>query len=104
MRRVSFRPLADYDLAEIWQFTAEHWGRGQADNYVAAIREVTEGLASHSERSPEAVHLYPGLRKARSGSHLIYFLANEQGVDVVRILHGSMDANAALQRLSGDTK
>ena len=97
MRRVSFRPLADRDLAEIWQFTAEHWGRGQADNYVAAIREVTEGLASHSERSPEATHLYPGLRKATVGAHCVYYLFDDTMIDVVRILHQRQDAVSALR-------
>lgn len=96
MKTLSFRPLADKDLEDIWRFTVTRWDRAQADAYVTAIIGVVEALIDNVERHPEARSLHPGLRKARSGSHLIYFFANDEGVDVVRILHERRDLETGL--------
>jgi toxin ParE1/3/4 len=96
MIAIRFRPLARSDLDEIWDFTADRWGIEQADIYLARIRLMVERLADLAPLSSEVHHLYPGLRKAREGSHLIYFLADDHQLEVVRILHERQDTESLL--------
>ena len=92
---VALRPLARRDLEEIWDYSAARWGVPQANAYLAQLRTTIEALKSNSSLSADAGHLKAGLRKARSGSHLIYFHVAE-GIDVVRILHERRDAGPVL--------
>lgn len=90
--RVRLSPLARRDLDEIWDYTADHWGVDRANDYVANLRKTAEALASTASLSADASYLGEGLRKARSGAHLIYFQLTDE-IDVVRILHERRDAS-----------
>jgi len=89
------RPLAERDLDEIWDYTADQWGRVQANSYVAQIRFVIERLAQEPALHPRAGHLVPGLRKARAGTHIIYFTGVEK-IEIIRILHVRRHASPLL--------
>ncbi|MCK9509999.1 MAG: type II toxin-antitoxin system RelE/ParE family toxin [Pigmentiphaga sp.] len=45
MKAVAFSPAAEADLGEIWDYTADRWGPGQADSYTDAIRDTCHALA-----------------------------------------------------------
>jgi toxin ParE1/3/4 len=92
---VRLRPRARADIDAIWEYTADRWDPEQANAYVLQIGHAIERLAVDAFSSSDASHLYPALRKARAGAHLIYFLPGEN-VDVVRILHERQDAAAKL--------
>jgi toxin ParE1/3/4 len=95
-RSVTLRPGARGDLANIWSYSAERWGTDQADTYVAEIRSKIAMSADNPNLGSDAGELYPGLRRAKAGSHLIYYLASDTLLDVVRILHFRRDAEAKL--------
>jgi len=65
-------PAAQRDLSSIWDYTVERWDAGQAETYVLEIRNAIE-------------------RRYAIGSHLIFFLEGDNGIDVIRILHQRMD-------------
>jgi len=44
------------------------------------------------------MEIRPGLRSARSGSHLIFFTCDDKQVMVVRVLHERMNAQARIVR------
>lgn len=99
------RPRSEADLEEIWLFSREQWSTEQADSYHRDIMAAIEGLAAGT-KAGRSVDLREGYLKYPAGSHVIYFVPTESGIDVVRILHSRMDVNRhVLQPLqSGRTR
>lgn len=90
------RPAAQRDLAEIWLYTADNWGIDRANEYVGAIRFEIEQLGDFPNRHPLYISRKGHFRKARSGDHLLFYLAEEGEIDVVRVLHKSRDFDGQL--------
>lgn len=55
-----------------------------------------DALKTDGHRARSADDLYPGLRQTTVASHHIFFLIDDEGIDVVRLLHERMDAAARL--------
>lgn len=91
MRSVILRPEAEVDIEDTADYTIEQWGIEQARHYVGDIRRTIEYLAVNGLRHPEEAEVFPGLRRARSGHHFIFYLIDDERVDVVRILHERRD-------------
>jgi toxin ParE1/3/4 len=49
-------------------------------------------VADNPGLGSDCSELYPGLRRIKCGSHLIYYLTSGDVLDVVRILHARRDA------------
>ena len=92
-----FVPGRSSDLDEIWDYTASTWSEAQAERYVLALRDALVVLKDHPELGRARNDLHPGLRVSNY-SHLIFYLREEWGIDVVRILHGSQDIPALFTR------
>ena len=94
MTQLVLLPDAIGDLADIRAYTIDQWGFAQAEAYLgemgAAFRKITHGQAV----SPAVEHR--DLRKLRFRSHVIYFLEDDNSVQIVRVLHGSMDSERHL--------
>lgn len=97
MREVILRPEATRDIEDIADYTIDQWGADQARRYLTELRRAIEQLASTGGRYATNDKLSPGLRKMRSGQHLVYFLIDVATVDVVRVLHERMDVKARLR-------
>ena len=91
MTRFLLRPRAQRDIDEIWNYTATTWSPAQAEIYIRQIQGACEALASNPRLGRPCEDVRARYRKYRSGSHFIFYLAFDDGVDVVRILHQSMD-------------
>jgi toxin ParE1/3/4 len=83
-------PLAEDDLEGIWVYTVEKWSITQADRYYSDIVDTLEELASGNLRG-RVTGIRTGYLKYPVGRHFIFFLSSEAGIDVIRILHQSMD-------------
>lgn len=91
-------PAAEADLVGIWNYTAQQWDKDQAARYVVAIRDRLDGIVAGRIPLRSAADVRPGYFKCAAGSHMIYFTrASDQTIDVIRILHRSMDV-AGLSR------
>lgn len=91
-------PRAQSDLDDIWRYSADQWGEEQAIAYVIAIRQRLEGLAAGRIPARSAAPVAPGYLKASIGSHMLYFRRSATGMlDVIRILHQSMDVATQLR-------
>jgi len=88
-------PLAESDLEYIWIYTVERWSETQADSYYADIIDAIKTLAS-GERTGRRVDLRDGYQKYTVGRHFVFFRLSDIGVDVIRILHQSMDVERYL--------
>lgn len=97
MRSVIIRPEAEVDIEVIADYTIAQWGVDQARHYVGDLRRVIERLALDGLRRPEEAELFPGLRRARSGHHFIFYLIDDERVDVIRVLHERRDARRQLK-------
>jgi toxin ParE1/3/4 len=91
------RPKARSDIDAIWDYTVQSWGVQQALHYLNGLRDVCTELADNPELGKCRDELYKGLRVYPSGKHLVFYLIIENGIDVVRILHGSMDVQRHLK-------
>jgi toxin ParE1/3/4 len=105
MRRILKREAAKRDLIEQWVWYAENASMSIADSFLKAV-ETTLGLLSCH---PESGRLAPVTRAELDGIRrfpvsdgfervLLFYFALPDGIDLVRVLHGSRD----LERLLGE--
>jgi toxin ParE1/3/4 len=90
MRYVVSR-LAERDLDDIWDYTAERWSKNQAEDYVERMRKAVEILAVDPTRGRPCDDIRQGYRKYRVGSHMIFYRISADELVVARILHQRMD-------------
>ncbi|HKK32158.1 MAG TPA: type II toxin-antitoxin system RelE/ParE family toxin [Desulfomicrobiaceae bacterium] len=90
---------ADLDIMEILAWTTEYFGASQAETYAetitSALEHLTQGPTVLGVKNREDIA--PGIRSlhvaraGRKGRHMIIFRTAPPFVDVLRILHDSMD-------------
>ncbi|AWB49856.1 type II toxin-antitoxin system RelE/ParE family toxin [Gemmobacter aquarius] len=89
-RPVQLRPLAEADLAEIWDHTLAEWGSRQAEAYLAGLGKIFDLLAEHPEIARLRTEFVPPLRLHPYRAHLIIFQSGET-LEVIRVVHGRTD-------------
>ncbi|HEX7338688.1 MAG TPA: type II toxin-antitoxin system RelE/ParE family toxin [Rhodanobacteraceae bacterium] len=109
-REVRVAHLARQDMQRILAWTREHFGPRQhaiyAKTIALALRALVEDdtLASASARPRDdilsGIHLLDVARPGRKGRHIIIFRIDTatNRIDVLRILHDSMDVARHIQR------
>ena len=85
---LSFR--AKEDLLEIWEFIADH-DEVAADRYIDHLRDRASELLDFPELGRVRDEIQPGVRSLLARNHLLFYRLEDQEVQVLRILHGSMD-------------
>jgi len=95
---MSFRltPAARADLSSIWDYTEEHWDAHQAETYIRELHAAMERVAEDPRRGRPCDEIRAGYRKYAIGSHLIFYVVPDDGVDVVRVLHQRMGSGRHL--------
>lgn len=88
-------PEAESDMDNIWDYTAEEWGREQADRYARMLTERCSELAMSPETG-KAVEVREGYHRGVVGKHAIYYRIVPYGIAVVRILHERMSVSRHL--------
>ena len=86
--RLSQHALADLRALSDWI---------ASDKPVAALRwlermyEFFSLLTTQPEMGERCDELRPGLRRMSSGNYVVYFRSNAEFVEIVRVVHGSID-------------
>lgn len=97
MAKLVILPAARADLIDIGDFIARD-NRPRAASFVAEIEakivEVSERPGSFQKRD----ELHKGLRHARHGRYLIFFLEMCGDVRIVRVIEGSRDLPRLFER------
>ena len=88
MPRLVILPAARADLIEIGDFIAQD-NPGRALSFLAEIEVKMHQAAEHPESFPARDDVREGLRSARHGRYLIFFVAVGQEVQIVRVLHSA---------------
>ena len=79
------------DIEDIWDYTAERWGMGQAEDYIRLLQKAVETIARDPRRGRTCDDIRPGYRKYSVASHVLFYRLVKDGIDVVRVLHQRMD-------------
>ncbi|MDI9332234.1 MAG: type II toxin-antitoxin system RelE/ParE family toxin [Alphaproteobacteria bacterium] len=90
---------ADQDYVEILTWTVKTFGEGQASTYAETMALAIEALAegpdvlgarARDDIQPGIRTLHVG-RQGRAGRHFVVFRVTGSDIDVLRLLHDSMD-------------
>jgi toxin ParE1/3/4 len=79
------------DLRSIRTYTLETWGPEQEQRYLRQMWLRLETIGSEPDRYRLREDLFPGCRLASEGRHVILFRAMPNVLEIVRVLHSSMD-------------
>lgn len=93
----TLRPAAEADLSEIWLHGVDRWGVEQAEHYADSLFAVFDLLADYPELARERGEVTPPVRIHPSGSHLVLYRLEGQGIEIIRILHAHQNLMAYLQ-------
>jgi toxin ParE1/3/4 len=89
---ITQKPRALLDADEIWQFVYEQSGDpDQADAVIDRIDSVLTLLARHPKMGKARAGIKKDLRSFAVYHYLIFYYPLQDGIGVVRILHGSRD-------------
>ena len=94
MPSVLTKPLARGDLLDIWDYVAAD-SLTKADRLLDTINKQCEKLARFPEMGRARDELAPSLRSFPVGKYVIFYRPIEDGIEVVRVLHGKRDLREA---------
>ncbi len=89
--KIIFLEKALEDLEEIWLYTLKNWSLEQADRYHNLIYEEIDFLARKPNFGKDMSHLREGYRSSKIKSHLIFYKYSSLEIEIIRILHDTMD-------------
>ena len=89
------RPEAESDLDEIWWYIAQD-SPINADRFLDRIQEGCLLLSYFPQMGTSRDELKAGLRCQPVENYLIFYFPLEDGIDIVRVLHGSRDTESLL--------
>lgn len=87
---------AQDDLLAIWAHSVNRWDEDQADLYIDAIIVRFAWLMRNSGLWHKRPELGPSLFSYPEKSHVIFFMTGDDALQVLRVLHVSMDVNRHL--------
>jgi toxin ParE1/3/4 len=93
------RPRARQDLLGIWRYIADDSGEARADNYLRRLNDVITYIAQQPRMGRERPEIQEeGIRSFVAESHVIFYIALADGMELVRVIHGSQDLDQAWAR------
>ncbi len=96
MASVTRRPQAEADILEIWDYIAEN-SLVEADRWVDRLDEKLALWATQPMMGRERDELATGVRSLPFGRYVVFFEPLSDGIDVIRVLHGSRDIDATFE-------
>ncbi|MFA1563369.1 type II toxin-antitoxin system RelE/ParE family toxin [Aliivibrio fischeri] len=83
---------AKNDLKDVAIFTARRWGKEQRNIYLKQFDDSFWLLAENPDIGKDCDEIRNGYRKFPQGSHVIFYKqTGSQQIQIIRILHKSMD-------------
>ena len=88
MTRVTLTLPARDDLSSIWRYIAQD-NIAAADRLIDQIYERCRLYATQPDAGAPADRFHKGLRHFAIGSYVIFYRTREEGILVIRVLHGA---------------
>lgn len=85
------------DLEDIARYTQRTWGVRQRDLYLDSIEAKCRRFARFPKRGLRRDDVWPGCRSFRVNRHVVFYELSDEGIEVLRVLHQSMDARRHLR-------
>lgn len=83
--------LAVTDLSDIADFTIQNFGTERARIYLDGFKNCFETLTENPQLGRSADDLAPKLRRHEHQAHVVFYLPEDNGILIARILHQRMD-------------
>jgi toxin ParE1/3/4 len=96
MAQLLKRPAASADLEDIWWYVAQD-SPAAADRLLDRIQEKLLSLSQFPHMGASRDDLIPRLRSFSVSNYLIFYFPLEDGIEVIRVLHGARDAEVIFQ-------
>jgi toxin ParE1/3/4 len=94
--RIVRKPRARQDLLGIWRYIADDSGEARADKYLRRLNDVITYIAQQPLMGRERPEIQEeGIRRFVAESHVIFYIALADGMELVRVIHGSQDLENA---------
>ncbi|MBT3532412.1 MAG: type II toxin-antitoxin system RelE/ParE family toxin [Rhodospirillaceae bacterium] len=90
-KRYRVTPRAFGDLRNIGRYSAATWGKSQRDRYLREIDRRFAWLADNPRLGTHRPDINEGYFCFPQGSHLVFYLIREDGIDIIGIPHKEMD-------------
>lgn len=82
---------ADQDIIDIYVHGVQEFGPAQAERYHQGLTDTFELLAANPRLARERPEFDPPVRIHPYEAHLIVYMVRDDGLLVVRVLHGRQD-------------
>lgn len=90
MNQILRRPRVEQDLSEIYDWIADE-SPANADAYIERLVAAMRLLADMPRMGSCPLPRFPSVRSLPVGSHLIFYQPIDDGIDVIRVVHGARD-------------
>jgi len=97
MAKYKFSIAAEEDLESIVDYTLQNWGIDQANQYLDGLEQRAQSLADNPKTGTSCEDFGVGLRYFPYQSHALYYLKEQHGITIVRVLHESMSPELHLK-------
>lgn len=94
--KLVFSPAAILDLQAISDYTFHTWGAEHEALYLGKLWKKLEEIRVRPEVCRLRNDLAIDCRSARHGKHVIFFMLENDRIQVIRILHAAMDFDSHL--------
>lgn len=84
-------PAAKNDLKDIYQYGLRLWGQKQSDSYLENLKEYFWMLTDQPLAGVERPGLLPDMRSLPIESHILFYKATPNTVEIIRVLLGRQD-------------
>jgi toxin ParE1/3/4 len=89
--RYRLLPKAEADFYDIYAYTYENFGEGQAEKYTDGLLDAFTLITEHTHIGREIGHVRTGYFRYEYEGHTIYYRQVQTGIAIVRILGGKQD-------------
>ena len=83
--------VADIDLEGIWEYTRSQWSKSQAGIYLHKLEKCFIALAENPGLGKQRYELAGSPWSYHCEKHVIFYRITNQGIEIIRVLHDSMD-------------
>ncbi len=82
------------DLKDIGRYTHNKWGISQRNKYLKQIHSCFSQLSGSPDIGFNSDHIADGYRKFPQGNHVIFYKTASDNIEIIRIIHKSMDVES----------
>lgn len=91
MSKYILSPNAQKSLLSIKDYSLNQFGERQTKVYLQSIQEKLENVASNPEIGRIRDEIKTGYLRVLTGSHVIFYRISESQIDIIDVLHQSME-------------